>query len=110
MKIYFFVIRTFRPKKTRTAWELPVGLRVDKKNNILPYIIAFYRDNDLKLKFVRGKKVDILTKEANAKIFWNQSKKNFGLKKAYFLGHPVVQAVEAQNAWTFLQKIHILTK
>ena len=31
------------------------------------HIIAFYRENDLKLKFGRGKKVDILTKEANAK-------------------------------------------
>ena len=41
--------------------------RVDKKIYILPYIIAFYRDNDLKLKFGRVEKVNILTKEANAK-------------------------------------------
>ena len=40
---------------------------VDKKINILPNIIAPHRDNDLKLKFVSGKKVDILTMEVNAK-------------------------------------------
>ena len=32
---------------------------------ILPYIIAFYRDNEI--TFFRGKKVNILTKEVNGK-------------------------------------------
>ena len=31
------------------------------------------------------------SEEANAKKIWNQCQNNFGLKKAYFLGHPVVQ-------------------
>ena len=43
-----------------------------KKINIWPYI-AFYRENDLKLKFVRENKVDLLTKDANAKT-------KFGIK------------------------------
>ena len=68
------------------------------------YIIAFYRDNDLKLKFVRGKKFDILTKEAK-----NQSQKNVSLKKAYFWGHPVIQANEAIMLGPFC-KIPIFTK
>ena len=51
-----------------------------------------------------------LTKEANANFFLESKAKNFGLKKAYFWGHPVIQAVKAKNAWTFLQKIHIFTK
>ena len=74
--------------KYQNALGLPDGSRVNKKINILPYIIAFYRDNDLKSKFVRGKKVDILTKEAIAKKYWNQIQKNLDLKKAYFWGHP----------------------
>ena len=41
-------------------------LGLTKKINITPYIITFYWDNDLKLKFVRGEKADILT-NANAK-------------------------------------------
>ena len=82
---------------------------VDQKINILPYIIAFYRDNYLKLKFVMGKKFDILNKEANANFFWNQSHKNVRLKKAYFWGHPVIQAVEAILFGPFY-KIHIFTK
>ena len=43
-----------------------------------------------------GKKVDILTKEVNAKKNWNQSQTNFGLKKVYFWGHPLIQAVKAK--------------
>ena len=39
---------------------------MDKKINILPYIIAFLGDHDFKLNFLGGK-VDILTKEGNAK-------------------------------------------
>ena len=49
--------------KYRTAYWSLVGQKI----NILPYIIAFYRDNDLKLKFVREKKVDISQ--------WSQCKK-----------------------------------
>ena len=67
------------------AWGLPDGPWVD-------------RDNDPKLKFVGRKKVEILTEEANAKN-WNQSP-----KKAYFRGHPVIQAVEAKDSCTLLQK------
>ena len=48
-------------------------LGLTKKINIIPYIITFYWDNDLKLKFVRGGKADTLTKESNAKNRWNQS-------------------------------------
>ena len=54
-------------KKKQTAWALPDGPWVDKKIKILPYIITFYSDNDLKLKFVKANKVDISTKEANIK-------------------------------------------
>ena len=50
-----------KQKKNR----LPDGPWVDKK--MLLYIITFYRDNDLKLKFVKANKVDISTKEANIK-------------------------------------------
>ena len=71
-----------------------------KKINILPHIIAFYRENDLKLKFGRGKKVDILTKEANAKN-GIKAKKNVGLKKAYFWGRHVIQSVEAEMLGPF---------
>ena len=47
---------------------------VEKNKHLIIYInVAFYRDNGLKLKFVMGEKVDILTKEANAK-------NNFGIK------------------------------
>ena len=52
--------------KKRTAWGLPDD-PCGQKIKISPNIIAFYRDNDLILKFARGKKVYILTKEANAK-------------------------------------------
>ena len=48
--------------------------------------LYYNRENDLKLKFLRGKKVDILTKEAKAKINLESKQKNFALKKAYFLG------------------------
>ena len=77
---------------------------MDQKVNILPYSIAFYRDNDLKLKFVREKTVEILTKKDK-----NQSQKNVSLKMAYFWGHPVIQAVEAIMHEPFY-KIHIFTK
>ena len=77
---------------------------MDKKIYILPYIIAFYRDNDLKLEFGRVEKVNILTKEANAKKKLNQSQKNFGMKKAYFWGHPVIHAVEAKTLGPFYKK------
>ena len=50
-----------------------------------PYNIAFYRDNDLKLKIVRGKKVDILTKKANAKKLESKPKQ-FRPDKGPFLG------------------------
>ena len=41
------------------------------------------RDKDIKLKFVRGKKVDISTKEANGKKINSESKpKKFRPKKA----------------------------
>ena len=44
----------FESKKYRTALRLPDGGPwVDKQIYILPYIITFYRDNDLKLKFVK---------------------------------------------------------
>ena len=72
------------------AWGLPDGPWVD-------------RDNDPEMKFVGKKKVDILTEEAN--------EKKFRPEKAYFRGHPVIQAVEAKNSWTLLQKkTHTLTK
>ena len=48
---------------------------------------------------------------------WNQSQKKFGLKKAYFWGHPVIQAVEDKihgpfykNIFLFLQNISSLKK
>jgi len=81
----------------------------------LPLVfIAFQRDNDIKSKFLRGNKVDILTKEVNAKTNWNQSQTYFGSKKAYFWGHPVIQAVEAKmlgpfcKIFIFLQNISFL--
>ena len=49
------------------------------------HIIAFCRNPNLKI--FRGKKVDTQTKEANAKK-WNQSQKNYGLKKGLFFGAP----------------------
>ena len=76
----------FRVKKT--AWGLPDIPRVDKKINMIPYIIAFYKDNYLKLKFVRGKKVDILTKEANAKQKFGSNPKIVRPEKGLFLGAP----------------------
>ena len=57
-----------------------------------------------------------LTEEANAKKNWNQSQKSFGLIKAYFCGHPVIQAVEAKmighiyEKFIFLQNISSLKK
>ena len=48
---------------------------------ILPNILAFHRDNVLKLSFVRWKKVHILTKEVNAKYFGDQSQKNVAFNK-----------------------------
>ena len=74
---------------------------LSKKKDILPYILDFYRDNDIKLKLVRGKK-DILTKEVKS----NQSQKNVSLKKVYFWGHPVIQGFEAIMLGPFY-KIHI---
>ena len=65
---------------------------VDTKINILPNIIDLNRDNDLKLKFL--KKVDILTIEVDKKK--GQSQTNFGLKKAYFWGHPLFLTVQAK--------------
>ena len=59
-----------------------------KKIIILAYIIAFYKDNDIKLKFVRGKKVYIFTKEANAERNLESKPKKMS---AYFLGHHVIQ-------------------
>ena len=42
---------------------------MDKKINILPNILAFHRDNVLKLIFVWLKNIHILTKEVNAFVF-----------------------------------------
>ena len=39
---------------------------------------------------------------------WNQSQKNVGLKKAYFWGHPVIQAVEAEMLGPFNKKFIFL--
>ena len=39
---------------------------------------------------------------------WNQSQKYFGLKKAYFGGHPVIQAVEAKMLRPFYEKLIFL--
>ena len=95
-------------KKYRDAWELPDGPWVDKKIYILPNIIAFQIDNDLQLKFVSGKKVDIWTKEVNATNLESKPKK-FLPKKGLFLGHPK-SGSWSQNAWTYLQNIQIFTK
>ena len=92
--------------KSKKNTRQPVGPWVDKKINISQYIIAYYRDNYLKLKFVRGKKVDILTKEANANTIWNQSQTNFGLKKAYFWGQPVIQAVKAKMLGPYSKNLY----
>ena len=101
-------------KKYRDAWELPDGPWVDKKIYILPNIIAFQIDNDLQLKFVSGKKVDIWTKEVNATNLESKPKK-FLPKKAYFWG-TLSQAVEAKmheriyKIFIFLQNISSLKK
>ena len=100
-----FCIGFERPKNNRTAWRLPDGPRADKKNNILSYIIAFCRNPNLKI--FRGKKVDTQTKEANAKK-WNQSQKNYGLKKGLFFGAPWNSGSWNQNVWNFVQKIKFL--
>ena len=66
-------------KKWLTAWGLP------DLHYILPYIIAFHRDNDLDKNKIEGKKVDILTKEANAKkTFGIKAKKNSVWKRPIF--------------------------
>ena len=60
--------RVKKTKKKRAVWGLPDGPDGGKKSTFHHIVcIAFYRDNDLKLKFDWEKKVDILTKEANAK-------------------------------------------
>ena len=62
-----------------------------KKINILQNITAFHRDNDLKSKFVKGKKLTprkSMQKKIKAKKSWPE----IGL----FWGHPVIQAVEAR--------------
>ena len=56
-----------------------------QKKEHLPTIIAFQRDNDLKLKFIRGKKAYIY----------------MYMKKTYFGRHPVMQAVEAKRLGPF---------
>ena len=72
------------------------------KINILPNIIALHRDNDLKLKFVRGKKLlSHIIQGSQCKKNRNQSQQNFGLKKAYFCGHPVIKEVEAKMLGLF---------
>ena len=35
---------------------------------------------------------------------WNQSQNNFGLKNAYFWGHPVIQAVKAKMLGPLFKK------
>ena len=46
-------------------------------------------DKDLKSKNLRRKKVYILVKDIDAKRkFVIKARKKFGLKKAYFFGHP----------------------
>ena len=37
-------------------------------------------------------------------IFGDQSQKSVDLKKAYFWGQPLIQAVEAKKAWFFFTK------
>ena len=59
-------------------------------------IIAFHRNSGIKIKFVWGKKVQIITKKVNAK-------KKF-LKNANFGGHPLV---EAEMLGLFFSKIFI---
>ena len=55
-------------KKYLAAWGLPDGPWVDKKSKFYKKnIIVFHRGNELKFRFVRGKKVKILSKEVNAK-------------------------------------------
>ena len=78
----------FELKKYRTAWGMPDGPWVDKEINILPNLIAFHRDNDIKLKFVRRKKVIILTKEVNAKKIGMKAKK-CQPEKCLFFGKPI---------------------
>ena len=56
----------------------------------------------------KGGKVNILTKEINAKKFNQSQKKNSAWKKAFF-GHTLIQAVEAKNAWTWFQNVHLFT-
>ena len=80
-------------KNYRTAWRSLGGQKI----NILPYYIIA-RDNNLKLKLFVGKK---LTKEVNAKKYLES-------KPTKFFGAPCNSGSWSQNAWTFLQNIHIL--
>ena len=52
----------------------------------------------------RGKKVDILTMEVNANL--ESKPENVRLKKAYFLGHPVIQAVEVKMLGLFYKMLY----
>ena len=51
-------------------------------------------DNDLKLKFVRWKRL----------TYWPGKSIKKNRKKAYFLGHPVIQAVETKMIGLFFTK------
>ena len=72
--------------------------------------MTLHTDKELKSKNFRGKIVHILAKDIDSKIeIEYQSQKNFGLKKAYFFGHPNSDSC-VQNAKTLLQNIFLFTK
>ena len=70
---------------------------MDQKINILPFIIAFYRDNDLKLKFVRAKKSWHINQGSQCQKYGIKAKQI----SAYIWGHPVIQAVDAKMLGPF---------
>ena len=80
-----------------------------KNVKILPYNMTFHADKDLKSKNFAGKKVYKLAMDVNSNInFLIIALKNLGLKRPIFLGHPNSGSC-VQNAWTFLQHIHLFT-
>ena len=91
-------------KKCRTA-----GALGGQKNLHLPNILAFHRNNNLNLKFVRWKK---LINQGSQYKFFFESKPKKSAWKGQFLGAPCNSVSGGQNdkIFIFLQNISSLTK
>ena len=77
-----------------------------QKNQHLPNIIAF-KNNVLKLNFVRVKKVHILTKEVNIKTFLRSKPQKCQPGKGILFGALSNSGSLSQNTWTSLQNVNV---